>query len=339
MTQLSFSDAEHAGKRKQTRREIFLGEMEQVVPWKALLALIEPHYPKAGRGRHPYAMDAMLRIHLLQQWYALSDPAMEEALYEIASMRQFARLSLLEAIPDETTILNFRHLLEGHDLSKRMLEAVNGHLIKRGLLLRQGTIVDATIIDAPSSTKNSLGTRDPEMYQTKKGNQWFFGMKAHIGVDRDSGLVHTVLSTAANVADVTQTDKLLHRKEQSVYGDAGYTGADKRGEVKGKKIRWNIAERRSRIKALSEGELKDVSELIEHLIAKVRSRVEHPFRVIKRQFGHTKVRYRGLAKNGAQLNVLFALSNLWMVRRRLLAMTGKVRPQVGKNRDVQVIPA
>ena len=339
MTQLSFSDAEHAGKRKQTRREVFLAEMERVVPWTSLLAQIEPHYPKAGRGRHPYAMETMLRIHLLQQWYALSDPAMEEALYEIASMRQFARLSLLEAIPDETTILNFRHLLERHGLAAKLLAAVNRHLQGKGLLLRQGTIVDATIIDAPSSTKNSRGTRDPEMHQTKKGNQWFFGMKAHIGVDRDSGLVHTVVSTAANVADVTQIDKLLHGKEQSVYGDAGYTGADKRDEVTGKKIRWNIAERRSRIKALPEGELKDVSELLEHLIAKVRSRVEHPFRVIKRQFGHTKVRYRGLAKNGAQLNVLFALSNLWMVRRRLLAMTGKVRPQAGKKRDMQAIPA
>jgi len=337
MTQLSFSDAEHAGKRKQTRREVFLAEMEQVVPWLPLLAQIEPHYPKAGRGRHPYALETMLRIHLLQQWYALSDPAMEEALYEIASMRQFARLSLLEAIPDETTILNFRHLLERHGLSARLLAAVNRHLQGKGLLLRQGTIVDATIIDAPSSTKNRSGTRDPEMHQTKKGNQWFFGMKAHIGVDRDSGLVHTVVATAAKVADVTQTDKLLHGKEKAVFADAGYTGADKREELKGKRVDWNIAERRSRIKALPEGELKDVSERLEHLIAKVRSKVEHPFRVVKRQFGHTKVRYRGLAKNAGQLNVLFALSNLWMARRRLLAMTGKVRLQAGKKRGLQAV--
>ena len=339
MTQLSFSDAEHAGKRKQTRREVFLAEMERVVPWKALLVQIEPHYPKAGRGRHPYALETMLRIHLLQQWYALSDPAMEEALYEIASMRQFARLSLLEPIPDETTILNFRHLLERHGLAAKLLEAVNRHLQGKGLLLRQGTIVDATIIDAPSSTKNRSGTRDPEMHQTKKGNQWYFGMKAHIGVDRDSGLVHTVVATAANVADVTQTDKLLHGKEKAVLADAGYTGADKREALQGKKIDWNIAERRSRIKALPEGELKDVSELLEHLIAKVRSKVEHPFRVVKRQFGYTKVRYRGLAKNAAQLSVLFALSNLWMARKRLLAMTGKVRPQGGKKGVFQAIPA
>ncbi len=225
MTQLSFSDAEHAGKRKQTRREVFLAEMEQVVPWKEVLVLIEPHYPKAGRGRHPYAMETMLRIHLLQQWYALSDPAMEEALYEIASMRQFARLSLLEAIPDETTILNFRHLLERQGLGAKLLDAVNRHLRDKGLLLRQGTIVDATIIDAPSSTKNGSGTRDPEMHQTKKGNQWFFGMKAHIGVDMASGLVHTVVATAANVADVTQTGQLLHGREAMVFADAGYTGA------------------------------------------------------------------------------------------------------------------
>ena len=339
MTQLSFSDAEHAGKRKQTRRELFLAEMERVVPWTSLLAQIEPHYPKSGRGRQPYALETMLRIHFLQQWYALSDPAMEEALYEIASMRQFAKLSLLAGIPDETTILNFRHLLERHGLAAKLLQVVNRHLRDNRLLLRTGTIVDATIIDAPSSTKNSSGTRDPEMHQTKKGNQWFFGMKAHIGVDRDSGLVHTVVSTAANAADVTQTGKLLHGKEKTVYADAGYTGADKREELKDKKIYWNIAERRSRIKALPEGELKDVSEFIEHLVAKVRARVEHPFRVIKRQFGYTKVRYRGLAKNGAQVATLFALSNLWMARKRLLAIAGKVRPQNGKKAVVQGIPA
>ncbi|MBA3915766.1 MAG: IS5 family transposase [Acidobacteriales bacterium] len=321
MTQLTFSDAEYAGKRKQTRREVFLDEMDKVVPWEALLALIEPHYPKAGRGRRPYPLATMLRIHFLQQWYALSDPAMEEALYEIAPLRQFARLSLLDAIPDETTMLNFRHLLERHGLAAQMLTAVNADLSKRGLLLRQGTMVDATIIHAPSSTKNSSGTRDPDMHQTRKGNQWFFGLKAHIGVDRDSGLVHTVVTTAANVADVTQTGALLHGKEKTVFADAGYTGADKREELKGKRIDWHIAERRHKVKALPEGELKDVTLWLEHLRAKVRARVEHPFRVIKQQFGFQKTRYRGLAKNDAQLNTLFALSNLWMARRRMLTMT------------------
>jgi IS5 family transposase len=300
--------------------------MDQVVPWTALLALIEPHYPKAGRGRRPYPLATMLRIHFLQQWYALSDPAMEEALYEIAPLRQFARLSLLDAIPDETTMLNFRHLLERNGLAAKMLTAVNADLSRRGLLLRQGTMVDATIIHAPTSTKNGSGTRDPDMHQTRKGNQWFFGLKAHIGVDRDSGLVHTVVTTAANVHDVTQTHALLHGKEKSVFADAGYTGADKREELKRKRIDWHIAERRHKVKRLPEGELKDVTLWLEHLRAKVRARVEHPFRVIKQQFGFQKTRYRGLAKNDAQLNTLFALSNLWMARRRMLSSMGEVRP-------------
>lgn len=220
-----------------------------------------------------------------------------------------------------------------------MLAAINGHLSGRGLLLRQGTIVDATIIDAPSSTKSKSGVRDPEMHQTKKGNQWFFGLKAHIGVDRDSGLVHTVVTTAANVADVTQTDNLLHGEEERVFADAGYTGADKREVLKDKALDWCIAERRSRVKALPEGELKDVTVLLDHLIAKVRSKSEHTFRVIKQQFSHRKVRYRGLAKNGAQLNLLFALSNLWMARKWLLASTGQMRPVNGNNGIIQAIAA
>ncbi|KAB2872054.1 MAG: IS5 family transposase, partial [Burkholderiaceae bacterium] len=198
MGQISFSDAEHAGKRKKTRREVLLDEMEPVVPWKALLGLVEPHYPVAGRGRRPYPLESMLRVHLMQNWFALSDPAMEDALYEIASLRAFARLSLGEPIPDETTIPNFRHLLEANDLAEDILKAVNAHLARKGLLLKKGSIVDATIIAAPSSTKNREGERDPEMHQTKKGNQWHFGMKAHIGADVDSGLVHTVVTTPAN---------------------------------------------------------------------------------------------------------------------------------------------
>lgn len=322
MTQLTFSDAEYGGKRKRTRREVFLAEMDQVVPWEALLALIEPHYPKAGRGRRPYPLVTMLRIHLLQNWFGYSDPSMEEALYEVAPLRQFARLSLLEAIPDETTMLNFRHLLERYGLAAQMLQAVNAHLSAQGLLLREGTIVDATIIHAPPSTKNHDRARDPEMHQTKKGNQWFFGMKAHIGVDRDSGLVHTVTTTPANVADVTETSKLLHGDEVVVHADAGYTGADKREELRDKPLHWNIAQRRHRIKALPEGELKDVSVLLEHLQAQVRAKVEHPFRVVKCQFKYQKVRFKGLVKNTAQIVTLFALSNLWMARGRLLVMTG-----------------
>jgi transposase, IS5 family len=227
MGQISFADAEYAGKRKKTRREVFLEEMEQVVPWKALLKVIEPFYPVAGRGRRPYPLESILRVHLMQNWFALSDPAMEEALYVIASLRNFAGLKLSEPIPDETTILNFRHMLEEYDLAEDILKQVNAHLARKGLLLKRGSIVDATIIAAPSSTKNKEGERDPEMHQTKKGNQWHFGMKAHIGVDADSGLVHTVTTTPANEADVEQVADLLHGKEKFVYADSGLPGCAK----------------------------------------------------------------------------------------------------------------
>ncbi|MBD8527977.1 IS5 family transposase [Pseudomarimonas arenosa] len=317
MSQLSFGDAEYVGKRKQTRREVFLEEMEQAVPWKALLAVIEPVYPKAGRGRHPYSLVTMLRVHLMQNWFGYSDPAMEEALYEVAPIRQFARLSLTQAIPDETTILNFRRLLERHDLAPKILEAVNAHLSQHGLFLKRGTIVDATIIHAPSSTKNAEGKRDPEMHQTKKGNQYFFGMKVHIGADMHTGLVHTVKTTAANAADVTQVAELLHGDETAVHGDAGYTGAS--AYVADRELRWEIAERRSRVQKIADAKLRGAIEGLESLKASIRAKVEHPFRVIKRQFGYQKVRFKGLAKNLAQVQVLCALSNLWMVRRHMPA--------------------
>ncbi len=324
MSQMSFSDAEYAGKRKKTRREVFLDEMEQVVPWKVMLGLIAPHYPVAGRGRRPYPLESMLRVHLMQNWFALSDPAMEEALYEIASLRAFARLSLSEPIPDETTILNFRHLLEENDLAEDILAAVNKLLARKGLLLKKGSIVDATIIAAPSSTKNAEGERDPDMHQTKKGNQWHFGMKAHIGVDADSGLVHTVTTTAANESDVEQIADLLHGKERQVWADSGYRGAQSR--VDRANLQWHIAARPSDIAKLPEGRRKTAIQKQEHRKASIRAKVEHPFRVIKRQFGLTKVRFRGLAKNTAHVITLFALSNLWMVRRQLMAMA-VVRPQ------------
>lgn len=324
--QLTFGDAEGLGKRKQTRREIFLAEMEQVVPWQQLLALIAPHYPVSGRpGRQPYALATMLRIHLLQQWYALSDPAMEEALHEIPTLRRFAQLGGLDDIPDETTILNFRRLLETHGLAARMLEAVNAHLARKGQSLRSGTIVDATLIAAPSSTKNADGARDPEMHQTRKGNQWYFGMKAHIGVDEFSGLVHHVHCTAANVADVTVTHALLHGKEDSVFGDSGYTGADKRQELRDCQAVFFIAARPSTMRSIGNTRERAREQRWEHFKASVRAKVEHPFRVIKRQFGYTKVRYRGLAKNTAQVLTLFALSNLWMKRKQLLPAMGSVR--------------
>jgi IS5 family transposase len=253
----------------------------------------------------------------MQQWFGLSDPAMEEALHDVPLYCQFARLDPgMSRLPDESTILRFRHLLEEHDLSLQIMAAVNATLAKRGLMLKAGTVVDATLIAAPSSTKNKDGERDPEMHQAKKGNQWHFGMKAHIGVDADSGLVHSVIGTAANVNDVTQGHDLLHGKEKVVFADAGYQGADKRPEATG--VKWQVAMRPSKRRALADTGWAALLEQAEKLKASVRAKVEHPFRVIKRQFGHVKVRYRGLAKNTAQLVTLFALSNLWMVRKRIL---------------------
>ena len=325
MKQMTFADAEYAGKRKQTRKELFLIEMDQVVPWKGLIALIEPHYPKGEGGRPAYPLMAMLRVHLMQNWFGYSDPAMEEALYETI-LRQFSGLSL-ERIPDETTILNFRRLLEKHELAAGILAVINGYLGYRGLSLRQGTIVDATLIHAPSSTKNKDGKRDPEMHQTKKGNQYYFGAKAHIGVDDESGLVHSVVVTAANVTDVTQVDKLLHGEENVVCADAGYTGVEKREEHAGREVIWQIAARRSTYKKHGkQSALYKAMRKIEKAKAQVRAKVEHPFRVIKRRFGYTKVRFRDLVKNTAQMVMLFALSNLWMARRYLLSSAGELRP-------------
>ena len=324
MDQMSFGDAEYAAKKKTTRREELLSEMDRMVPWALLLKVIEPFYPVAGRGRHPYPVATMLRVHLMQNWFGLSDPAMEEALYEISSMRQFAKLTL-QAIPDETTILNFRRLIEVNELAPMIFDRVNALLARKGLMLKRGSIVDATIIAAPSSTKNAEGTRDPEMRQTRKGNQWYFGMKAHIGADVDSGLVHTVVTTPANEADIEVVDELLHGRETTVHADAGYTGADKR--VVRKHLTWKIAIKRGKLKAMPAGKQKEVLQAIETAKARIRARVEHPFRVIKRQFGYTKVRFRGLAKNTAQVLTLFALSNLWMVRKQLLDPAGELRPK------------
>ena len=319
MKQMSLSSSGFELKTKRTRKREFLDEMELVVPWSELVALIEPYAPKAGAkgGRPPFAVATMLRIHFLQQWFNLSDPAMEEALYDMELFRQFTGLDGgVDRLPDESTILRFRHLLEQHELSLRIMGAVNATLAAKGLLLKAGTVVDATLIAAPSSTKNDSGERDPEMHQTKKGNQWHFGMKAHVGVDADSGLVHTVIGTAANVNDVTQGHALLHGEEQVVFADAGYQGADKREEATG--VAWHVAMRPGKRKAIRHTPWGSLVEQAEKLKASVRAKVEHPFRVIKRQFGYVKVRYRGLKKNSQQLFTLFALSNLWMVRRALL---------------------
>ena len=307
---------------KRTRKREFLEEMERVVSWEALVQIVEPYYPKAKTGRPPFGIETMLRVHYLQQWFALSDPAMEEALHDMPVFREFARLGDgMTRLPDETTILRFRHLLEKHDLATDMLRVVNDILQAKGLMMRKGTVVDATLIAAPSSTKNAEGERDPEMKQTKKGNQWYFGMKAHIGVDAHSGLVHSVVGTAASVHDVTQAGALLHGEEQAAFGDAGYQGVHKRPEAQGPA--WHVAMRPSLRRKLNPFiEPEFIAEQIERAKASVRAKVEHPFRVLKRQFGYTKVRYRGLAKNTAQIVTLFALGNLWMARRRLIAGAG-----------------
>jgi len=326
MKQMSLGAAGFERKTKRTRKREFLDEMNLVVPWAELLALIAPHAPQPGAkgGRPPFAVATMLRIHFLQNWFNLSDPAMEEALYDTPMFREFAGLDMgADLLPDESTILRFRHLLEAHNLSLQILATVNAMLTAKGLLLKQGTVVDATLIAAPSSTKNSTGTRDPEMHQTKKGNQWHHGMKAHIGTDAEGGLVHSVATTAANAHDITQAHALLHGEETDVFADSGYRGVDKREEIQAKHpgVSWHIAMMPGKRKAMDKSTpMGAILEQLEKTKASIRAKVEHPFRVIKRQFGFVKVRYRGLAKNTANLVTLFALSNLWMVRKRLLNM-------------------
>ncbi|UWD88437.1 IS5 family transposase [Ralstonia pseudosolanacearum] len=307
---------------KRTRKREFLEEMARVVPWADLVMLIAPYAPEGKRGRPPFAVETMLRIHFLQQWFGLSDPAMEEALHDVPLYREFAGLdNWTTRLPDESTILRFRHLLEKHKLAAEMLALVNEMLRGKGLMLKAGTVVDATLISAPSSTKNASGERDPEMHQSKKGNQWYFGMKAHIGVDAESGLVHTVRGTAGNVNDVVEANSLLHGEETDAFGDAGYQGPHKRPDARAG-VRWHVAMKPGKRRALSKDRpLDGLIDQIEHAKASIRAKVEHPFRVIKRQFGYAKVRYRGLRKNTAQLMTLFALSNLWMVRGKLHGAT------------------
>lgn len=311
MDQLSFSEAEYNVKKRKTRREKFLEEMDQLIPWKQLEAKIKKHYPKPGNGRRPYPLSVMLRIHCLQLFYNLSDPAMEDALYEIESMRRFAGLSITGAIPDETTILKFRHLLEKHDLGDKLFKSINKHLGSKGLTLKEGTIVDATIISAPTSTKNQSGERDPEMHQTKKGNEWYFGMKMHIGTDDALGLVHSVATTSANIHDVCAAGLLLHGEEKRFWGDSGYLGVDKRAEHLGREIDWHIAQRPGTRRQYKKGSKFDQAETAK---AKIRAKVEHPFLYIKRIFDYSKVRYRGLKKNHNRLCLLAAFYNLIRVK-------------------------
>ena len=307
---------------KKTRKREFLDQMEQVVPWAALVERIAPYYPEGRKGRPPFSLQTMLRVYFLQQWFTLSDPAMEEAFFDTPVYREFAQLEEFCRLPDESTILRFKHRLEKHTLTEQILVSVNELLTQRGLFLKTGTIVDATLIAAPTSTKNNDKARDPDMHSSKKGNQWYFGMKAHIGTDADSGLVHTVHGTSGHVSDIAEANTLLHGEESLAFGDAGYQGVDKRPDTNAD-ITWHIAMRPGKRRALDKDDEADaLLDQAEKLKASVRAKVEHPFRVIKRQFGYVKVRYRGLKKNTAQLLTLFALTNLWMVRSQLMEAQG-----------------
>lgn len=314
MKQTTFASAAWEKKGKVTRRERFLAEMDQVIPWVSILALIEPHYPKAGNGTQPMPMERMLRIYFMQQWFNLSDPAMEDALYDSESMRRFAGIELIEdAVPDESTILRFRHLLERHQLTQKLFELVRGLLEQKRLLLKSGTIVDATIIDAPPSTKNEAKSRDPEMKSGKKNSrEWHFGMKAHVGTDLN-GLVHTLVTTHAGASEFGQLPKLLHGAERELYGDQAYWSELHRLAAKEHGVRYRVNRRPNPGRPLTEHQRK-----LNRLRSATRARGEHAFNVVKRLWGFSKVRYRGLAKNTARLFAAFALANLYMVRRQLM---------------------
>ena len=316
MYQPTFADLEYEGKKLKTRREKFLERMDGLIPWEQLEERVRPFYPKAGRGRRPYELSTMLRIHCVQLFYNLSDPGMEDMLYEVESVRRFAGLKLSGPLPDETTILNFRHLLEKHELGAVLFEEIGCHLESQGLRLQAGTIVDASIIAAPSSTKNRSKERDPEMHQTKKGNEWHFGMKVHIGVDSQTGVVHSVSTTPANVHDVTETPRLLHGGETQVWCDAGYQGVHKRPENRDLEVEWQVSMRPGKRRKLEPGSNEAVMEKRK---ASVRAKVEHPFLYIKRHFGYGKVRYRGLAKNTLRLMTLLGFANLMRAERYLAA--------------------
>lgn len=312
MKQTTFASMAWAAKGRTTRRERFLAEMNAVIPWASLIALIEPHYPKAGSGRPPLPLERMLRVYFMQQWFNLSDPAAEDALYDSESMRRFAGVELAEdVIPDETSILRFRHLLEQHKLTEAIFVEIRGLLESKGLMLKSGTIVDATIISAPSSTKNAEGRRDPQMHQTRKGKDWYFGMKVHVGTTKQ-GLVHSLATGPANESDIGRIDDLLHGQERELYGDQAYWSEDHRQQCKHAGIRYRV-NRQARNSRLTEQQ-----RLINRSRSRCRARGEHAFLVVKRLWGFAKVRYRGLYKNTARTFTMFALANLYLVRRRLL---------------------
>lgn len=320
MRQQNFTDIEYANRKRKTRRESFLDEMEEIIPWDKWVEMIVPYYPAGKRGRPTRGIETMLRMYLMQIWFSLSDEGLEDTIYDSYAMRKFMRLDFCnEQVPDATTLLKFRHLIEEHKIGEAIFADVKARLESSGLIMHLGSIVDATIINAPSSIKNKDGKRDPEMHQTKKGNQWFNGMKIHSGVDAGSGYVHTITATSANVADITEAHKLIREDDEVLYADSGYTGIEKRPEIKNdahlSQIQYQIAKKPNPHTANEVHDGINWEKVIEHRKSSVRCKVEHPFLIVKRYFGYSKVVYRGLAKNFNRFNVLFASANLVMCLR------------------------
>ena len=328
--QMTFADIEYANRKRVTKKETFLNQMEKIIPWAEWVDLIRPFYPSGKRGRPVIGIETMLRMYLLQVWFTLSDEGVEDAIYDSYAMRTFMRLDFsTNSVPDATTLLKFRHLLEDNKIGEKIFADINTRLEKSGLIMHGGSIVDATIIAAPSSTKNSTGKRDPEMHQTKKGNQWYHGMKVHAGVDAGSGFVHTIDGTAANVHDSTEAHKLIREDDEVVYGDSGYLGVPKQEIIKNdehlSQVEFRINQRPSSLKTASEFAGINFEKKIEHRKSAIRCKVEHIFLIVKRQFGYSKVVYRGIAKNMNRFNVLFASANLLMcirAGRKLLPIQG-----------------
>lgn len=320
MKQQTFSDMEYSNRRKKTKREEFLDAMDEMIPWDYWVNLIRPYYPSGKRGRPPKNIEAMLRMYLMQNWFNLSDAGIEDAIYDSYAMRSFMHLDFFtQQVPDATTLLHFRHLLEENRIGEKIFADVKARLEKAGLMMHGGTIVDATIISAPSSTKNKEGRRDPEMHQTRKGNQWYHGMKVHSGVDAGSGYVHTITGTSANVHDIDEIAKLIRKEDEVAYGDCGYSGADKREEIRNdehlSKIEFRTNKRPSSIKVPETYKGINWDKQIEKRKSSTRCKVEHPFLIVKKQFGYAKVVYRGIAKNMNRFHILFASANLVMCAR------------------------